>query len=94
MALTIRSVQGTENLANSLEQGQPLQSLPELDTYLEAIHEHIEQLYSDRISELATNSSIVTPTRQAVREQTPIATQLDRIAYEVKSMHCAIARLQ
>ena len=30
MALTIRSVQGTENLANSLEQGQPLQSLPKL----------------------------------------------------------------
>ena len=66
----------------------------ELDTYLGAIHEHIEQLYSDRISELATNSSTVTPTRQAVREQTPVSTQLDRIAYEVRSMHCAIARLQ
>jgi hypothetical protein len=87
-------VQILENFANALEQGQPLQPLPELDTYLEAIHDHIEQLHSDRISELATNPSAVTSTRQAVREQTPVSIQLDRIAYEVRSMHCAIARLQ
>ncbi|HEY9598867.1 MAG TPA: FUSC family protein [Cyanophyceae cyanobacterium] len=87
-------VQILENLANALERGQPPQPLPELDTYLEAIHEHIEQLHSDRLSELAINPSTVTSTRQAVREQTPISIQLDRIAYEVKSMHCAIARLQ
>jgi uncharacterized protein YbjQ (UPF0145 family) len=47
-----------------------------------------------RLSELARNPSIVTSTRQAVREQTPISIQLARIAYEVRSMHCAITRLQ
>jgi uncharacterized membrane protein YccC len=87
-------VQTLENFANALEQGQPLQPLPALDTYLEAIHDDIEQLHSARISELATNPSAVTSTRQAVREQTPVSIQLDRIAYEVRSMHCAIARLE
>lgn len=87
-------VQILENLGNSLQQGQPPQPLPALDTYLEAIHDDIEQLHTTRISELATNPSSVTSTRQAVREQTPISTQLDRIAYAVRSMHCAIARLQ
>lgn len=87
-------VQTLENFANALEQGQPLQPLPALDTYLEAIHDDIEQLHSARISELVINPSAVTSTRQAVQEQTPVSIQLDRIAYEVRSMHCAIARLQ
>jgi hypothetical protein len=83
-----------ENLANALEQGQPPQSLPALDTYLEAIHDDIKQLHTARISELAANPSSVTSTRQAVREQTPVSVQLDRIAYEIKCLHCAIDRLQ
>ncbi len=87
-------VQILEDLANALEQGQPPQSLPSLDTYLEAIHHDIEQLHTTRISELATNPISVTSTRQAVREQTPVSTQLDRIAYELKCLHCAIERLQ
>ncbi|MEG4343739.1 FUSC family membrane protein [Microcoleus sp. A003_D6] len=87
-------VQILENLANALEQGHPPLALPRLDIYLEAIHEDIEQLHITRISELATNPSSVTSTRQAVREQTPVSTQLDRIAYEMKCLHCAIGRLQ
>ncbi|WP_338022921.1 FUSC family protein [Argonema galeatum] len=87
-------VQVLENLANALQQGQPPQPLPALDTYLEAIHDRIEQLHTARISDLATNPSTVTPTLQAVREQTPVSTQLDRIAYEVRTIHCAIGRLQ
>lgn len=83
-----------ENLANAIEQGQPPQSLPALDIYLEAIHDDIEQLHTARISELAANPSSVTSTRQAVREQTPVSVQLDRIAYEIKCLHCAIERLQ
>ncbi len=87
-------VQILENLAYALEQGKPPQSLPRLDIYLEAIHDDIEQLHHARISELATNPSSVTSTRQAVREQTPVSIQLDRITYEIKCLYCAIERLQ
>jgi uncharacterized membrane protein YccC len=87
-------VQVLENLASSLQQGLPPQPLPVLSIYLEAIHDHIQQLHTARISELTKNLRQVTPTLQAVREQTPVSTQLDRIANEVTIMHCAIARLQ
>jgi uncharacterized membrane protein YccC len=87
-------VQVLENLASSLDQGLPPQSLPVLSIYLEAIHNHIQQLHTARISELTKNLRQVTPTLQAVREQTPVSTQLDRIAHEVTIMHCAIVRLQ
>ena len=83
-----------ENLAFSLEQGLPPQPLPVLTIYLEAIHDHIQELHTARLSELTKNLRQVTPTLQAVREQTPVSTQLDRIAHEVTIMHCAIARLQ
>lgn len=65
-----------------------------LDNYLEAIHNQIEQLHTARLSEIATNSNTLTPTLQAVRDQTPLSTELDRIVNEIKVMHCVIARLQ
>lgn len=86
-------VQVLENLAFSLQQGLPPQPLPVLTIYLETIHDRIQQLHTARISELSKNLSTITPTLQAVREETPLYTQLDRIAYEVTIMHCAIARL-
>ncbi|MEH2127257.1 FUSC family protein [Nostoc sp.] len=87
-------VQVLENLADALGQGQPPQPLPALDSYLEAIHNQIQQLHTARLSEIATNSNTLTPTLQAVREQTPLSTELDRIVNEIKVMHCVIARLQ
>lgn len=87
-------VQVLENLADVLGQGQPPQPLPALDSYLEAIHYQIEQLHTARLSEIATNYNTLTPTLQAVREQTPLSTELDRIVNEIKVMHCVIARLQ
>lgn len=87
-------VQVLENLADALGQGQPPQPLPALDSYLEAIHNQIEQLHTARLSEIATNSNTLTPTLQAVREQTPLSTELDRIVNEIKVLHCVIARLQ
>ena len=87
-------IQILENLADALRQGQPPQQLPALDSYLEAIHNQIQQLHTARLSEIATNSNTVTPTLQAVREQTPLSTELDRIVNEIKVMHCVIARLQ
>ncbi|MEH1836692.1 MAG: FUSC family membrane protein [Nostoc sp.] len=92
--LTDSIVQVLENLADALGQGQPPQPLPALDSYLEAIHDQIEQLHTARLSEIATNSHTLTPTLQAVREQTPLSTELDRIVNEIKVMHCVIARLQ
>ena len=92
--LTDTIVQVLENLADALRQGQPPQSLPALDSYLEAIHNQIEQLHTARLLEIATNSHTLTPTLQAVREQTPLSTELDRIVNEIKVMHCVIARLQ
>ncbi|MEH2147211.1 FUSC family protein [Nostoc sp.] len=87
-------VQVLENLADALGQGQPPQPLPALDSYLEAIHAQIERLHTARLSEIATNSNTLTPTLQAVREQTPLSTELDRIVNEIKVLHCVIARLQ
>ncbi|MBG1261924.1 FUSC family protein [Nostoc commune] len=87
-------VQVLENLADVLGQGQPPQPLPALDSYLEAIHYQIEQLHTARLSEIATNYNTLTPTLQAVREQTPLSTELDRIVNEIKVLHCVIARLQ
>ncbi|MEH2245536.1 FUSC family protein [Nostoc sp.] len=92
--LTDTIVQVLENLADALRQGQPPQPLPALDSYLEAIHNKIEQLHTARLSEIAINSHTLTPTLQAVREQTPLSTELDRIVNEIKVMHCVIARLQ
>ncbi|MEA5602523.1 FUSC family protein [Nostoc sp. UHCC 0252] len=92
--LTDSIIQVLENLANALGQGQPPQALPALDSYLEVIHNQIEQLHTARLSEIATNSRTLTSTLQAVREQTPLFTELERIVNEIKVMHCVIARLQ
>ena len=87
-------VQVLENLADALQQGQPPRPLPNLDPYLEAIHDHVEQLHAARASEFASAPGIATPTLQAIREHTPISTELDRIAQEITSLHSAIVRLQ
>ncbi|RCJ27514.1 hypothetical protein A6770_25570 [Nostoc minutum NIES-26] len=92
--LTDTIVQVLENLANALRQRQPPQPLPALDGYLEAIHDQIEQLHTTRLSEIVTNANTLTPTLQAVREQTPLFIELERIVNEIKVMHCVIARLQ
>ncbi|MEH1793480.1 FUSC family protein [Nostoc sp.] len=92
--LTDIIIQVLENLADALGQGQPPQPLPALDSYLEVIHNQIEQLHTARLSEIARNSQTLTSTLQAVREQTPLSTELDRIVNEIKVMHCVIARLQ
>lgn len=86
-------VQVLENAANTLQHQQLLQPLPDLDRHLEAIHDHIEQLYSNRTS-ADTASCTLTQISRAARERTPISAGLDQISYEIKSIHGAIARLQ
>ncbi|HEY9607724.1 FUSC family protein, partial [Allocoleopsis sp.] len=83
-----------ENLADALQQRQPPRPLPDFDSYLEAIRDHVERLHAERASEFASNPGTATPTLQAIRERTPISTELDRIAQEITSLHSAIARLQ
>jgi uncharacterized membrane protein YccC len=92
--LTDSIVQVLENLADSLQQKQPPQPLPALDDYLEVIHNQIEQLHTAHFSEIATNTHTLTPTLQAIREQTPLSTELERITNEIKVMHCVIKRMQ
>lgn len=93
--LTDTIIQVLENLANALQQRQPPQQLPPLDNYLEAIHGQIQQLHTVRLSEIATNpNAFTTPTLQAVREQTPLSIELERIVNEVKVIHCVIGRMQ
>lgn len=87
-------VQVQENLADALQQRQPPRSLPDFNSYLEAIHDRVEQLHAARALELASNSGTATPTLRAIRERTPISTELDRIAQEIASLHSAIVRLQ
>ncbi|MDZ8186400.1 MAG: FUSC family protein [Nostoc sp. ChiSLP02] len=93
--LTDSIIQVLENLADALQQRQPPQHLPPLDSYLEAIHGQIQQLHTARLSEIAINpNTLTTPTLQAVREQTPLSIELERIVNEVKVIHCVIARMQ
>ena len=54
-------VRALENLADALQQGQQPCSLPAFDPYLQAIHDHIEQLHANRTSEFAAAPSQVTP---------------------------------
>ncbi len=81
------------NLADALNQGQPLQPLPPLADYLAVICDRVEQLHSTRISEVTARSTHTTPTLQAVRQQTPVATSLSRIVRAVTVMHSAVGRL-
>ncbi|MBE9209591.1 FUSC family protein [Nostoc sp. LEGE 06077] len=92
--LTDIIVQVLENLADAVKQGQLPQPLPVLDNYLEVIHNQIEQLHTARLSEIATNTHTLTPTLKAVREQTTLSIELERIINEIKVLHCVIARLQ
>lgn len=89
------TVQILENVADTLHYHQPLQPLPDLDRYLEAIHNHIEQLYADRASDASniTTSRTLSYIPRMVRERTPISTSLDQISYETKSIYSAIGRL-
>ena len=83
-----------ENLVDVLQHNLPLQPLPNIDTLLEEIHDHIQQLHTNRMAELATRPHYITPTLQAVRDKTVISTEVARIAHEVCIMHGAIARFQ
>ncbi|MBD2438297.1 FUSC family protein [Nostoc sp. FACHB-110] len=91
--LTDAMIQILENLADSLAQRQPPQPLPALDSYLEAIHNQIQQLHNARLSEITTSSQILTPILQAVREQTPLSIELERIINEIKVIHCVMGRI-
>lgn len=86
-------IQILENLADALQYRQTPQPLPILNNHLETIHEQTEQLYMARISEITIDPHIVTPTLQAVREQTPVFAELERIVNQIKIIHCAIALL-
>lgn len=83
-----------ENLADSLQQRQPPQALPNLDPYLEAIRDRVEQLHTSRVLEFTNAPITATSTLEAIRESTPIFTQIERIALEITSIHSAMSRLQ
>ena len=82
------------NLADGLNRGQPLQPLPPLAEDLAVICGRIEQLHSDRLSEVTAHTTDTTPTLQAVQQQTPVVTSLSRIVRAVTVMHSAVGRLR
>jgi hypothetical protein len=86
-------VQVLENLADTLQLGGTPHPLPALDTYLNTVRHQIEQLHTARMSELNVDLGTTTPTSQAIQEQTPVSTELERIAHAVKAMHSAVTRL-
>jgi uncharacterized membrane protein YccC len=83
-----------ENLIEVLRYESPLQPLPDLDGRMVEIHHHIQQLHHTRIAELEKYAHRVTPALQAVRDQTILSTELDRMKDEVSVMYGAIARFQ
>ena len=92
--LTEAIAQVLANLANGLNRGQPLQPLPPLAEDLAVICDRIEQLHSDRLSEVTAHSTDTTPTLQAVQQQMPVVTSLSRIVRAVMVMHSAVGRLR
>ncbi len=88
------------NLANVLDQHQPLQPLPPLTDDLATISSQVEQLQSARLSEIMAHSTTAesanlltaSPTWQAVEKQTPIVTELSRIVRAVTIMYRTIER--
>ncbi|QIR35782.1 hypothetical protein HCG51_02785 [Tolypothrix sp. PCC 7910] len=89
--LTDTIIRILDNLADTLQYRQPPQPLPILNNHLETIHEQTEQLYQARIAEIPQYPQIVTPTLQALREQTPVFAELERIVNQIRIIHCAIA---
>lgn len=85
-------VQVLENGADSLQQRQTLQSLPDLDRVLDGIHHHLNQLQTAHTS-VTPGSRTSTQIFHAVRERAPVSVGLDQIAYEIKNIHHAIAQL-
>ena len=91
--LTQAIEQALNSLADALEQGQPPLPLPPLDRYVGALGDRIEQLHTTRISEIAAHRATTTPTLQAIRSQTPVATELKRIVRAITVMHCTLDRM-
>lgn len=81
------------NLADALNQEQQPLPLPPLERYVEALGDRIEQLHTTRISEIAAHQATITPTLQAIRHQTPVATELKRIVRAITVMHCTLDRM-
>ena len=82
-----------KNLADSLRLGQSPGALPELEGYLRGVREHVEQLHVARIEEISHSEVLESPLRQTVRDHTPIATEMARIAEEITGLHAAVSRL-
>lgn len=74
------------DLADAVGRGCLPQALPPLDVTLDAIHAHLEKLYTLREAELTANR-VDTPTRRAVLDYALVSMLLDRIADQVTVMH-------
>lgn len=92
--LTEAIEQVLNNLADAFNRGQGLQPLPPLDDYLAVICDRIKQLHTARIAEISLRPVTTTPTLQAIRQQTPVVTELNLIVRAVTIMHCTISRIQ
>lgn len=92
--LTEAIEQVLHNLADAFNQRQELQPLPPLNDYLVVICYRIKQLHTARIAEISLRPITTTPTLQAIRQQTPVATELNRIVRAVTIMHSSISRMQ
>ncbi len=90
------------NLADVLDQQQPLQPLPPLAESLAVINSQVQQLHTARLLEITTRTAIAesatvptaSPMLQAVEKQTPVATELSRIVRAVTIMYRTIERGQ
>ncbi len=82
------------NLATAIGHHQPPPPLPPLENSLEAVCDRIQQLHSDRFSEMTLHSAKTTPTLQAIKTQTPIATELSQIVRIVKGLYSSAARIK
>lgn len=80
-------------LALSVREKRPPNPCRDLDTTLKTLRENVRQLQAERADEYSLQPSRMTQLAQAVREQTPVFTQLERIAEELSEMSDSVLRL-
>lgn len=92
--LTTAIEQALSNLALAIAHKQELQPLPSIDDYLSTIADYVQQLHTTRLDEIPASLNEKTPTLLAIREKTPVVTELNQIVRAVKIIHNTIGRIK
>ena len=88
-----QSLEILTDLARSAAESRAPQNQTDLEPILEKLRSKVRQVQLDRTVEYATQPSRETELAKAVREQTPVFTQLERIAAGLNALRQTLTRL-